>query len=68
MSEIAERNGEAGAGAVAVCKRCNGTGEVWRVPSGFNPFSAGGWNTIKAMYRAPCHCRGSAALSNEAQQ
>lgn len=42
------------------CAACNGAGFRWRVPDSFNPFSAGGWNTIKAMYRVPCRdCSGN---------
>lgn len=42
------------------CALCDGKGWRFRTPDGFNPFSAGGWNTIKAMYRAPCRdCSGS---------
>lgn len=36
------------------CERCNGAGWYWRTPSGFNPFSAGGWATMRAMYKVPC--------------
>lgn len=39
-----------------VCERCDGKGWRHRVPDNFNPFSAGGWNTIRAMYRVPCGC------------
>lgn len=37
-----------------VCATCEGKGYRHRVPDGFNAFSAGGWNTINAMYRIPC--------------
>lgn len=36
------------------CKACDDTGFRWQVPDGFNPFSAGGWNTIRAMFKVPC--------------
>lgn len=43
-----------------VCPHCEGKGYQWRTPNGFNPFSAGGWNTIRAMYQDHCYrCDGT---------
>lgn len=41
---------------VSSCQRCEGKGWYWRTPEGFNPFLAGGWNTMRAMYKASCLC------------
>ena len=41
-------------GSGEVCATCKGKGYQHRLPEGFNPFRAGGWNTINAMYRVPC--------------
>lgn len=39
---------------VSGCAHCEGRGFEWRVPNGFNPFSAGGFNTARAMSKVPC--------------
>ena len=39
---------------MAACSRCAGRGWYWRVPDGFNPFSAGAASTARAMFKAPC--------------
>lgn len=42
------------------CWRCLGDGHFWRVPDGFNPFSAGGWATARASWRVECfYCDGT---------
>lgn len=38
-----------------VCWRCRGDGYFYRVPDGFNPFSAGGFQTANASYRVECY-------------
>lgn len=43
------------------CHDCGDYGFVWRVPDGFNPFAAGGWNTANAMYKVPCGCVSASA-------
>ena len=52
------------------CERCDGTGSYWRVPTGFNPFSAGGWATARASYKVSCwSCGGSGeALPNRQRE
>lgn len=53
-------------GRVEVCWRCRGDGHFYRVPDGFNPFYAGGFQTANASYRVECYtCDGTgrAALS-----
>jgi len=37
-----------------VCATCEGKGYRFRVPHGFNPFSAGAFRTANAMYPVPC--------------
>jgi len=39
-----------------MCERCEGKGWYFRTPDGFNPFLAGGWGTIRAMYKVICGC------------
>lgn len=46
--------------AMGDCWQCRGEGALWRVPDGFNPFSAGGWATARASYRVRCwRCEGT---------
>lgn len=59
-----QKKTRAGAEARA-CSECEGKGYRFRLPDGFNPFSAGGWNTINAMYRVPCGC---AALKTQGEE
>lgn len=41
------------------CPSCDGKGFRWAVPANFNPFEAGGWNTIREMFKTTCpDCRG----------
>jgi hypothetical protein len=48
------------------CWRCRGDGYFYRVPDGFNPFSAGGWNTVRASYRVECYeCGGTGVADGE---
>ncbi len=50
------------------CSRCRGDGYFWRVPDGFNPFSAGGWATARAMWKVHCYeCNGTGAVLDEHQ-
>jgi hypothetical protein len=59
IHEWRARMARGGAGAPKPkCKTCDGKGWRFRTPDGFNPFSAGGWNTINAIFRVPCgDCR-----------
>lgn len=42
------------------CQRCQGDGYYWRVPDGFNPFLAGGFQTAAVSEKIKCWaCRGT---------
>lgn len=42
------------------CWQCRGDGFYWRVPDGFNPFYAGGFQTARTMERVHCfRCEGT---------
>jgi len=47
-----------------MCNRCEGKGWYFRTPDGFNPFLAGGWGTMRAMYRVMCSCQAAEKLRN----
>lgn len=38
------------------CTRCHGDGFYFTVPSGFNPFLAGGHQTACVAYKVKCWC------------
>lgn len=48
------------------CWRCRGDGYFWRVPDGFNPFSAGGWATARTMRKVHCFvCDGTGKTKSQ---
>ena len=57
-----------GRGEGRACERCRGDGFFYRVPNGFNPFYAGGFQTASAAYRVECYvCDGSGRAALQAQ-